>query len=241
MEAARRVCHLLHAQVSSLLASLYWLLHGLLFGHPCTTPACRCTSYDDRPLFRRLALESGERLYATRLLDSGAVGSPLLCDACGCARGAHARLSHRTLEAEHVPNGGVVAIEQAAREAAARRAARAPAGSRLAARKATCATWKDERVGDGAVVGSGTNVLARYRGTFESDGGMFDEGDELRFVVGRGEVVIGLEEGVRGMRAGGTRVVTVPPMLAYGEGKEVEGRVGETLVFTVTVLAAVGP
>ncbi len=42
-------------------------------------------------------------------------------------------------------------------------------------------------------------------------------GRRLEFLLGKGTVVPGLEEGVDGMRVGGKRRLLVPPELAYGE------------------------
>lgn len=43
-----------------------------------------------------------------------------------------------------------------------------------------------------------------------------DLGGPLRFRVGGGEVIIGLDLGVRGMREGESRTVSIPPYLGYG-------------------------
>lgn len=43
-------------------------------------------------------------------------------------------------------------------------------------------------------------------------GGDFDkEKDSSRFVVGQGNIIPGLDEGIRGMQAGGVRQIVVPP------------------------------
>ena len=58
---------------------------------------------------------------------------------------------------------------------------------------------------------------AGYNGNiFESSkgpkGGAFDEDKtSFRFVVGKGQVIPGLEEGVVGIKAGGVRQIVVPP------------------------------
>lgn len=56
-----------------------------------------------------------------------------------------------------------------------------------------------------------------YNGNiFESNkgpkGGAFDEDKtSFRFIVGKGQVIPGLEEGIMGVKAGGVRQIVVPP------------------------------
>ncbi len=64
------------------------------------------------------------------------------------------------------------------------------------------------------------NMLVRlnYTGTLE-DGSVFDssEGrDPLEFVFGTGMIIPGLEEGIKGLKTGDTKVVTIEAENAYG-------------------------
>ena len=47
------------------------------------------------------------------------------------------------------------------------------------------------------------------------DGTLLDD-SELRFEIGMGEVIEGIDRGVIGMRAGEKRTLHLPPELAYG-------------------------
>lgn len=67
-------------------------------------------------------------------------------------------------------------------------------------------------------VKEGDTIRIRYVGRLE-DGTVFDssEGEPpLEFTVGEGEIIPGLEQGVIGMEIGETRIITIPPELAYG-------------------------
>ena len=63
-------------------------------------------------------------------------------------------------------------------------------------------------------------VDVHYTGRLE-DGEIFDSsverGEPIRFTLGAGEVIPGWEMGILGMKAGGKRILEIPPELAYGE------------------------
>lgn len=55
--------------------------------------------------------------------------------------------------------------------------------------------------------------------------------------IGKGTVVAGLEEGVKGMRIGERRLLTIPPWLAYGkDGRAPKIPPDATLVFDVELV-----
>jgi len=78
----------------------------------------------------------------------------------------------------------------------------------------------DVQVGEGAEALAGKTVVVHYRGTF-LDGRPFDSshdrGEPFVFQLGAGQVIQGWDQGVVGMREGGTRKLTIPSELAYGE------------------------
>ena len=73
--------------------------------------------------------------------------------------------------------------------------------------------------GDGARVGDNVSVL--YAGKLQ-DGTEFDSsakhGNEpIEFILGRGMVIKGWDEGLQGMQVGEKRTLVIPPTLGYGE------------------------
>jgi peptidylprolyl isomerase len=96
--------------------------------------------------------------------------------------------------------------------------------------------------GDGAVASPGDMVQVHYVGVAYSTGEEFDaswnRGDPLQFKLGVGQVIAGWDQGVAGMKVGGRRRLTIPPMLAYGK-RGAGGVIGpdETLVFVVDLVS----
>ncbi len=94
--------------------------------------------------------------------------------------------------------------------------------------------------GDEAV--GGQIVEVHYVGVSWSTGTQFDaswdRGSTFKFALGKGQVIAGWDQGVAGMKVGGRRRITIPPMLAYGK-RGAGGVVGpdETLVFVVDLIA----
>lgn len=85
--------------------------------------------------------------------------------------------------------------------------------------KVTDLQIEDTTVGNGAEVKSGDTVSVHYTGTL-LDGTKFDSskdrGQPFEFAVGDGLVIKGWDEGLVGMKVGGTRILTIPADMAYG-------------------------
>jgi len=77
----------------------------------------------------------------------------------------------------------------------------------------------DQQVGNGDTPKEGDSVRIHYTGVLE-DGSIFDSSllrnETFDFTLGTGSVIPGFEIAVLGMREGGTRLVRIPPELAYG-------------------------
>ncbi len=101
--------------------------------------------------------------------------------------------------------------------------------------------YDDTVIGDGATAEKGQTVSVHYTGWL-TDGEKFDSSkdrnDPFQFPLGAGRVIRGWDEGVQGMKVGGTRRLTIPPQLGYGAAGA--GGVippNATLVFEVELLA----
>ena len=101
-------------------------------------------------------------------------------------------------------------------------------------------TIEDTVLGEGAPAASGRDVTVHYAGWL-ANGTQFassrEKQDPFEFTLGKKEVMDGWEEGLRGMRVGGTRRLVIPPQLAYGrEGAGDTIPPNETLTFEVELL-----
>lgn len=93
--------------------------------------------------------------------------------------------------------------------------------------------------GNGATPSRGALVEAHYTGRL-LDGTKFDSsvdrGKPLMFLVGRGEVIKGWDEGFLSMKKGEKRILIIPPGLAYGDNGMGTIPPNATLIFEVELI-----
>lgn len=118
-------------------------------------------------------------------------------------------------------------------------AAREPASEPVVVRE-------DIVVGDGPRAEEGNRVTILYTAYIENVaynllGEVFEDRTELdravSFVLGAGRIApVGLEEGVRGMRVGGERFITVPPELGFGDQQVGPVPPDSTLMYEIALI-----
>jgi FKBP-type peptidyl-prolyl cis-trans isomerase FkpA len=103
------------------------------------------------------------------------------------------------------------------------------------------------KVGTGAEATTGKTVSVHYTGwlydpkTADHRGKKFDSskdhGDPFEFKLGAGQVIRGWDQGVAGMKVGGTRTLVIPSELGYG-ARGAGGAIppNATLLFDVELL-----
>lgn len=105
----------------------------------------------------------------------------------------------------------------------------------------------DVKPGTGAEATTGSTVRVHYTGwlyqpgTADKRGAKFDSSKDhnepFDFHLGAGEVIPGWDQGLVGMKVGGTRILTIPPGMAYGaRGAPPDIPPNSTLLFEVELL-----
>jgi FKBP-type peptidyl-prolyl cis-trans isomerase FkpA len=90
---------------------------------------------------------------------------------------------------------------------------------------------RDIRPGTGATLVAGTHVSVKYSGAL-ANGTVFDSGT-YPFILGTGAVIQGWDEGLLGMKVGGSRQLVIPSQLGYGAQGSGPIPPNAVLVFTV--------
>lgn len=98
-------------------------------------------------------------------------------------------------------------------------------------------TIEDISQGTGAVAARGHLVTLHFNGFLNQGdqfGSSYTDGQPIRFIIGKREVIAGLERGVIGMQVGGHRRLIVSPHLAY-RGTGVAGRIPPDAALTFEI------
>jgi FKBP-type peptidyl-prolyl cis-trans isomerase FkpA len=105
--------------------------------------------------------------------------------------------------------------------------------------------YEDVVTGSGEEARAGTQVSVHYTGWLYENGqagrkfdSSKDRGEAFQFPLGAGHVIRGWDEGVQGMKVGGTRKLIIPAALGYG-ARGAGGVIppNATLLFEVELLA----
>lgn len=107
------------------------------------------------------------------------------------------------------------------------------------------AMFADVQVGNGAELKPNMKAAVYYRGWL-TNGQMFDQSrpddkgqlQPFVFTLGGGQVIPGWEQGLAGMKVGGTRLLIIPPAVGYGAAGQGSIPGNSVLVFQVRLAAA---
>lgn len=99
---------------------------------------------------------------------------------------------------------------------------------------------RDITIGTGKEAVNGTRVYAKYVGRL-TDGTVFDASElhpetkdtGFSFVLGQDAVIQGWHKGIVGMKAGGQRLLQIPPELGYGAAGQGPIPANATLIFAI--------
>lgn len=97
--------------------------------------------------------------------------------------------------------------------------------------------------GNGAAAQKDNQLAVTYKG-YLTNGTLFDQSrtgangqkEPLLFTLGAGQLISGFEQGVAGMKAGGTRRIIIPPALGYGDKQQNGIPPNSVLIFDVQLL-----
>lgn len=101
----------------------------------------------------------------------------------------------------------------------------------------------DIKQGTGSAAQTGSNVSVQYTGWLKSSNKKFDSsydhgGQPLPVTIGQQQVIPGFDEGLIGMKVGGTRRLIIPAALGYGpQGQPPTIPANADLIFDITVVS----
>lgn len=91
----------------------------------------------------------------------------------------------------------------------------------------------EEQLGEGVEAAPENTVMINYEGRFEN-GEVFDSGESVQYPLS--QFVPGFRDGIVGMKVGGRRQLTIPPMMGYGPDGGGPIPPCATLIFDVELL-----
>ena len=105
-------------------------------------------------------------------------------------------------------------------------------------------SFSDLTVGTGAEAGPGSHVIMLYELWLYNPAGTASKGTRIEgstdagngpypFTIAAGNVIPGVDQGVRGMRQGGKRRIYMPPSMAYGSQGQPRIPPNASLVFEI--------
>ena len=105
--------------------------------------------------------------------------------------------------------------------------------------------YQDLAQGVDKIAENGMQVKVHYTGWVSKDGAKgeqfessYERGTPIPFVLGTGRVIKGWDEGIKGMKVGGKRMLIVPPELGYGSKPTGNSKIppSSTLIFEVELV-----
>jgi len=109
------------------------------------------------------------------------------------------------------------------------------------AKPVTALETRDLKPGSGKAAANGDRLTVQYVGISCSSGkqidASWDRGEPLPVTLGAGGVIPGWDQGIKGMKAGGQRLLWIPASLAYGaQGQPPTIAPGDTLIFVIDLV-----
>lgn len=101
------------------------------------------------------------------------------------------------------------------------------------------AYYQDSPAGSGVSAATGNHLTVNYTGYLTS-GSTFDTSvgkTPFGFTLGQGQVITGWDEGLVGLKVGGTRKLVIPAVLGYGGASVGSIPANSILVFNVTLIS----
>lgn len=100
--------------------------------------------------------------------------------------------------------------------------------------------YKDKKVGKGVEALSNSRVTVHYKGWLDN-GTVFDTSrgmnrEPLSFTIDNDQIIQGWHQGVKGMKVGGIRELTIPPALGYADQEMGKIPPNSTLHFEIELL-----